>query len=43
MIHARKVNPENRGMRFGNAEGRPRIGNIRINTLEVHELESIWE
>ena len=43
MIHARKVNPENRGMRFGNAEGRPRIGDLRINTLEVHELKSIWE
>jgi len=43
MIHARKVNPEKRGMRFGNAEGRPRLGDIRINTLEVHELKSIWE
>jgi sucrose-6-phosphate hydrolase SacC (GH32 family) len=43
MIHARKVNAEKKGMWFGGPEGEPRIGDIRIKSLEVHELESIWK
>jgi sucrose-6-phosphate hydrolase SacC (GH32 family) len=43
MYHAKKVNPNRRGMKFaGNDEGQGTAQGIRIKYLEVHELESIW-
>jgi sucrose-6-phosphate hydrolase SacC (GH32 family) len=42
MILPRKLNPKERGMRFGAGDGGQRINNIKINKLEVYELNSIW-
>jgi sucrose-6-phosphate hydrolase SacC (GH32 family) len=43
MVLPRKLNPENRGMRFGAGDGGQTINDIRINRLEVYEMESIWK
>ena len=43
MILPRKLNPENRGMRFGAGDGGQRINDLKINNFEVYELESIWK
>jgi len=43
MIHARKVNPENHGMSFAAGDGGSRINDLKINKLEVYEMQSIWE
>jgi sucrose-6-phosphate hydrolase SacC (GH32 family) len=43
MIHARKVNPENKGMRFEAGDGASQINDIKIKKLEVYEMQSIWE
>jgi sucrose-6-phosphate hydrolase SacC (GH32 family) len=43
MIHARRVNPENKGMRFLGGDGGSRINEFKINKLEVYEMESIWK
>jgi sucrose-6-phosphate hydrolase SacC (GH32 family) len=43
MILPRKLNPEKRGMRFDSGDWGSEINDIKINSLEVHELESIWQ
>ena len=43
MILPRKLNPQDRGMRFGAGDGGQRINDLKINNLEVYELESIWK
>jgi sucrose-6-phosphate hydrolase SacC (GH32 family) len=44
MYHAKKVNPDKRGMKIAaNDEGQGTARGIRIKSLEVHELESIWK
>jgi len=43
MILPRKLNPEKRGMRFGAGDGGQRINDLKINNLEVYELQSIWK
>ena len=42
MVLPRKLNPRNQGMRFEVGDGGQPINDIVINTLEVHELKSIW-
>ena len=43
MVLPRKLNPEKRGMKFDAGDGGQVINDIRINTLEVWELNSIWQ
>jgi len=43
MILPRKLNPEKRGMRFDSGDWGSEINDIKINALEVYELESIWQ
>jgi sucrose-6-phosphate hydrolase SacC (GH32 family) len=43
MILPRILNPENRGMHFGAGDGGQTINDIKINNLEVYEMQSIWE
>ena len=43
MVLPRKLNPENRGIRFDAGDDGQEINDININKLEVYELESIWE
>jgi sucrose-6-phosphate hydrolase SacC (GH32 family) len=43
MILPRKLNPEKRGMRFDSGDWGSEINDIKIKTLEVYELESIWQ
>jgi sucrose-6-phosphate hydrolase SacC (GH32 family) len=43
MILPRKLNPKNKGMRFGAGDGGQRINDLKINNLQVYELESIWK
>jgi sucrose-6-phosphate hydrolase SacC (GH32 family) len=43
MVLPRKLNPENRGMRFEAGDGGQPINDIRIRKLEVYELQSIWQ
>jgi fructan beta-fructosidase len=43
MILPRKLNPEKKGMRFDSGDWGSEINDIKINTLEVYELESIWK
>ncbi|MHC4216431.1 MAG: glycoside hydrolase family 32 protein, partial [Planctomycetota bacterium] len=44
MYHAKKVNPDKRGMRIAaNDEGQGTARGISIKSLEVHELGSIWK
>jgi fructan beta-fructosidase len=43
MVLPRKLNPQDRGMRFGAGDGGQRINDLKINNLEVYELESIWK
>jgi sucrose-6-phosphate hydrolase SacC (GH32 family) len=43
MVLPRKLNPENRGMRFDAGDGGQTINDIKINNLEVYEMKSIWE
>jgi fructan beta-fructosidase len=43
MILPRKLNPENRGMRFSGGDGGSSINDFRVNKLEVYEMQSIWE
>jgi sucrose-6-phosphate hydrolase SacC (GH32 family) len=43
MILPRKLNPVKRGMRFDSGDWGSEINDIKINTLEVYELESIWQ
>jgi sucrose-6-phosphate hydrolase SacC (GH32 family) len=42
MVLPRKLNPENRRMRFDAGDGGQEINDIKINKLEVYELQSIW-
>lgn len=42
MILPRKLNSENKGMRFAAGDGGQTINDIKINNLEVFELKSIW-
>jgi sucrose-6-phosphate hydrolase SacC (GH32 family) len=43
MVLPRKLNPQDRGMRFAAGDGGQRINDLKINHLEVYELESIWK
>ncbi len=43
MILPRKLNPENKGMRFGAGDGGQTINDIKIINLKVYEMKSIWE
>lgn len=43
MILPRKLNPVKRGMRFDSGDWGSEINDIKINALEVYELESIWQ
>jgi sucrose-6-phosphate hydrolase SacC (GH32 family) len=43
MILPRKLNPEKSGMRFDSGDWGSEINDIKINALEVYELESIWQ
>jgi len=42
MVLPRKLNPQDRGMRFGAGDGGQRINDLKINNLQVYELKSIW-
>jgi sucrose-6-phosphate hydrolase SacC (GH32 family) len=42
MILPRKLNPNERGIRFAAGDGGQWINDIKINNLEVYELKSIW-
>jgi sucrose-6-phosphate hydrolase SacC (GH32 family) len=42
MVLSRKLNPRDRGMRFEAGDGGQRINDIKVNNLEVYELQSIW-
>lgn len=43
MILPRILNSRNRGMRFAAGDGGQPINDIKINKLEVYEMQSIWE
>ena len=43
MILPRKLYPDNRGMRIEAGDGGQPINDIRIKSLEVYEMRSIWE
>ncbi len=43
MVLPRKLNPENRGIRFDAGDGGQEINDIMIRQLEVYEMKSIWE
>ena len=43
MILPRKLNPEERGMRFEVGDGGQKINDIRVSKLEVYEMKSIWK
>ena len=43
MILPRVLNSKNRGMRFDSGDWGSEINDLRIRSLEVHELKSIWK
>jgi len=42
MVLPRKLNPDNKGIRFDAGDGGQWINDIIVRSLEVHELNSIW-
>lgn len=43
MMLPRKLNPENKGIKFVGGDGMQEISDIKIKNLEVYEMQSIWE
>ena len=43
MVCARRFNPEKRGIRFKAGDGHATKDEIKINKLEVYEMQSIWK